>query len=329
MKKSRLSIFSFDTLQGVQSNTFIAICVVMLLFAGLEVGCRLFVSDLTEGWDYWSQAAASKYITYEHLLGEGTPPAVLTVGDSSADYGFSPVTFDSVLAETSYSYNLATLGNFPLSFDKTINDIILSEDNGTPLPTYLFVLFTRGGFEYSTIPRQTEQSVLQSALVKKNRGEVSVGYIVVMSRIWRSRIAILDFIRYGAHPISSERGYFSRIDGSDVNVVKPVTQRELLLDPERLKVLERTLQLCDERDIQPIVIHPPVHSYEKHRWTDAAVYSEAVRSLSDTYGVPFWDYSEDASYDNFMNDIVHLNPAGARLFSEALAHRFQGWLSAQ
>ena len=327
MKKYRSSIFSFDTLQGVQSNTFVAICIALLLFIGLEGVCRLFVSDLTEGWDYWSQSAASKYITYHDLRGQGTPPVVLTVGDSSADYGFSPVTFDSLLGETSYSYNLATLGNFPLSFDKTINDLILAEGNETSMPAYLMILFTRGGFEYSAVPRQTEQSVLQSALVKKSRGEISVGYVSVISRIWRSRIAILDYIRYGKHPISSERGYYSRIDGSEENVEKPVAQRDLLLDPERIKVLERTLQLCNERNIQPILVHPPVHSYEKHRWTDATVYSEAVRSLSEQYGVPFWDYSEDASYDNYMNDIVHLNPNGARLFSVELARRFQIWLS--
>ena len=324
MKRFPLSIFSFDTLRSVRSKTVLALAAALLMGAGVEGLCRTFLQEATTGWDYWTQTAASKYITYARLQAQGTVPGVLTVGDSSADYGFSPVDFNEAVGRPGYAYNLATLGNFPLSFDETVNEMVL--DASGPHPAYLFILFTRGGFERRDQMRPTERSVLTSPVVRQSNGSRTVGHFFALARLWPSRMSLLDQARRGAAPISSERGFQARDDASGAVPERPATQRPFVLDPERLAVLEKTFALCRRHGIQPILVHPPIHSLERYRWVNPDAYVEAAAQLGSQYQVPFWDYSRDSRYDDYMRDLVHLNPEGARAFSIELARRFQGWL---
>jgi hypothetical protein len=93
-----------------------------------------------------------------------------------------------------------------------------------------------------------------------------------------------------------------------------------------MAVLEKTFALCRRHGIQPILVHPPIHSLEQYRWTNPDAYVEAAAQLSSQYQVSFWDYSRDSRYDDRMRDLVHLNTEGARAFSIELARRFQGWV---
>lgn len=323
MKKFRLSIFSFDTVHLGRNRGLYALVGAVLVFAVVEGAVRILLTAPTTGWDYWTETAASKYITYARLREQHKVPAVLTVGDSSADYGFSPVDFSEALGKEGYAFNLATLGNFPLSFDQTINKIVLGTSG--PQPEYLFIIFTRGGFEQRDQLRITERSVIQSPVVKKSKGFVTVGHLFVLGRVWQARVSLLDHIRYDAPPISFERGFQARDDDIYTSIEKPSMRREFLLDPDRLAVLERTFSLCRRMNIQPVLIHPPIHSWEKYRWVNPDAYVQAARQISEQYQVPFWDYSHVTLYDDYMRDLVHLDREGARFFSIELAERFQQW----
>ena len=323
MKRYHSSIFSFDTLHNVKSPSLLAFAISLLVFVGIEGIGRLVGAELTEGWDYWSQTAASKYITYSNLQETQNTPPILVVGDSGADYGFSPVHFNEAIGEPKFSYNLATLGNFPLSFDKTINEIVLSTETEQSQPDYLFIIFTRGGFNQEAEMRQSERSIVHSPVVRRHQGEVTVGHVVSLSRLWRNRMALLAYVKNGTPLISAERGYQSRRDASNEQIVEPEEKQELILDPDRLSVLERTFRASESLGIKPILIHPPVHSFEKLRWENPEAYIQHVQALCEKYQIPLWDYSRNTDYDDYMKDLVHLNAEGAELFSIELAHRFR------
>ena len=77
----------------------------------------------------WSPSSAEKFLNYFDRLVENSPPELLVVGDSAAAYGFDPKGFDAEMPEGFDSFNLATLGNFPLSFDASIRQWVLTLQN--------------------------------------------------------------------------------------------------------------------------------------------------------------------------------------------------------
>jgi hypothetical protein len=154
-------------------------------------------------------------------------------------------------------------------------------------------------------------------------GEVTIGHLLVLSRFWRSRSQLLAQLRGAESAVSSERGFIARNDNSGEPIKKPENRRVFQLDLKRLAVLENTFKICQEKGIQPILVHPPIHAYEQLQWINPEIYRVEAKKLADRFQVPFWDYSHDTQYDPFMRDYVHLNYEGAVLFSKDLAKKFQ------
>ena len=87
------------------------------------------------------------------------------------------------------------------------------------------------------------------------------------------------------------------------------------LDSTVEKVLEDLVKTCKDNNIKLVVFCSPV-LYD---------YSDVSRGLSDLFGdleVPFYDYSNDTSFiyhSELFGDYVHLNSAGANLYSRRVA----------
>lgn len=84
------------------------------------------------------------------------------------------------------------------------------------------------------------------------------------------------------------------------------------------------LALCQENGWRAVLVTPPytaeyLECHEEYDPDFFPVFQDFMRGLTETYGAPWLDYSDDAAfsrrYDLFA-DIDHLNQAGAELFNE-------------
>lgn len=95
------------------------------------------------------------------------------------------------------------------------------------------------------------------------------------------------------------------------------------IDPRGVQALREIIQLCKDAGIPLIMVYSPVYSEMQHLERDRPKIFATFKSLSDEFGVPFWDYSDHAicrQRDNFYNS-QHLNANGASLFTTELSRR--------
>lgn len=99
--------------------------------------------------------------------------------------------------------------------------------------------------------------------------------------------------------------------------------------PEGIASLEALVALARRRQVPLVLLYPPEHELSsrivRNRGEMVALFSDFARR----HGVEFWDYSADplcARQELYYNS-QHLNLAGARLFTDALAARVAAYLS--
>ena len=323
MKKSPLSIFSFSTLQlsGKVPRTIRALFVMLLIALFAELGVRLLLPQkYTAGWDYWDRSSANKYLNYLDRLDQNKSCDLLVVGDSTAAYGFDPTTFADTFDQEIDCFNLATLGNFPLSFSPTIRDWILYQE---PKPKHLLIIFNRGAFEKKNSLRNTEQAILDSAVMRRQQGKWIAADPIHLLRLWPSIDQLVDTLR-GRKIGPTKAGLHPHPTSGQRHIKYPKASRALELDPDRINVLVSSLRLAQEKGIHPILVHAPVHNAERQRWNNPQVYPDQMQTVCDQMDIPFWDYSL-APYDEDMHDLVHLSPAGSKRFTLELAERYENW----
>lgn len=311
-----------DTLQSFRSPTLYTLLGACFIIAGVEVGVRQTLSQALVGWDYWSPSAAAKYTNYFAQKSTGNSPQVLVVGDSSGDHGFSPVTFDSTLELNNFSYNLATLGNFPLAFDSSVNSLILGQPG--PFPQYIIAIFTRGGFHDREQQFPTELSILTSPVIRHLDGELTAGHLLHICRLYSARQQLLDLMK--GRQLITERALGRKARGGAVSKdgqIQVFTSQNYVLSDKRINVLIEFISLAKQRGIMPIIVHAPTHPLESERWTGEISYNESISRIAAQEEIPFWDYSNDSSYAHDMIDLVHLGDRGAHRFSRELAQRFE------
>ncbi len=324
MNEPLLSIFSFKTLavRGRPPRACVAIGCALLLLLLMEGIVRVLPHSITAGWDYWSPSSAEKFLNYFDRLVENSPPELLVVGDSAAAYGFDPKVFDAEMPEGFDSFNLATLGNFPLSFDASIRQWVLTL---SPQPKRVMLIFARGAFnlqDHVRPYRPTEQAILDAPIMRRRQGEVIPADVVHLLRVWPARERWINLLR-GRPTRSIEAGLHARTGSLRPDrLTSKVTPRKLILDPRRFEVLEKTLQDLKSMELDPILVHAPVHSRERKKWSNEGVYTQQARELCQTLGLRFWDYSTE-DYDSMMLDQVHLDCDGHQRFSQTLAERFR------
>mgnify|MGYP007059407576 FL=1 len=195
MAKFHLSIFSFDTLRisrwPRQELNAVACAILIVVLA--ETGARhLGNQGVLDGWNYWGNSVAEKYLSYEALAEQGSLPPVIVAGDSTVAYGVSPPDFDRQLGQNKSAFNFGILGNFPPAFDQSFTDLVLR--NATHNPEKLVVMFARGAFVTTSGHRRTEAAITESPILRTARGEfVPANYIYLM-RLWKSRSRVRDWL---------------------------------------------------------------------------------------------------------------------------------------
>ena len=125
------------------------------------------------------------------------------------------------------------------------------------------------------------------------------------------------------------QGYCSTDKECDFTQGGQSTYRELYeirdLDGGKLDLVRKMCELCNDKGVQLIVIHPPLPRFQVldygDEWFDQI---EQMRQLVEQHGAAFYDFdlvrTDLFSFDeSFYRDMQHMNAAGARSFSKALA----------
>lgn len=306
----------------MKNSTIFAFVFSLICLAGIELLVRHSGEEYLTGWDYWGLSAANKYVTFFNLKKEKKLPKIIAVGDSSCDDGFHPTVFNEMIGCKNCSFNLCTQGNFPISFDKTVNSLILKDS--IPGVQYVFVIFTRGGFVERDELRGTEISILSSPVIKKLERKQQIQDYLHMTRIWQAKSQIWEILK-GNNPIDSLRGYsINKATQTEIKELKKFDDYKL--SSERFAVLINTIKICLKKDLEPIVIHPPIHSFSNNDSGNYQEYTRATKDLCNRNDIPFWDFSRE-NYDSLMADYVHLTPEGAKRFTREIATKYKELIS--
>jgi hypothetical protein len=274
-----------NTLQSYRSPTLFAFIFAVGAILLIECGLRLIVNQPLQGWDYWSPTAAAKYNEYFRLRNAGNVPEVLVVGDSTGDHGFAPDVFDKALGKNRLSYNIATLGNFPLAFDRTITDMIIEAPG--PHPRCIIAVFQRGGFCVRDAPYPSELSILGSPVVRAMDGELAAGHILYLCRLFQSRQSLLDLVKGRQIVTLRKLGYRARGGKPDADEEpredgaegQSNPARQYALCPDRMARLDRLSEVCHARGIDFILVHPPEDAAMEGRFIGMDIYNERAAEM--------------------------------------------------
>lgn len=93
------------------------------------------------------------------------------------------------------------------------------------------------------------------------------------------------------------------------------------VDPKRISMFRRFINLCQERDIKLILsISPSMEQLDEH-------YYDVIRVIAAEYNLPLLDYDTNnylCDHPEYFRDIAHMCGEGARVFSSAYAHDLKG-----
>ncbi|WP_339909325.1 hypothetical protein [Symmachiella dynata] len=336
MKQRILSIFNFSTLKvlRVSRKAIASLCVALLVLVCSEVATRVILtSPIGDGWDYWSEDAAARWLTYDRLCTSINKPDIVIAGDSTAAYGFEPTAFARVLADggvAANAYNLSALGNFPPAFDASVTDLVLSHPNKQP--KVLIIMLARGGFVTTIGHEQTEHAIISSHVIRRARGDFVIGDCFALARIKSASNRLLRWTagRHLSTLSASDSGFGRRAQRlkNDNNWARSATIPTERYDAQSLDVLRlETLEKCFSKlqggHTDVVMVVPPSHRVERLRWQNPSDVSTRFKKICDKWGVEIWDFSFAAEFDDGMyNDPIHLNENGAKMFSQILGERY-------
>jgi hypothetical protein len=324
------SIFSFETLElsGWPRKELSAAVVAIAIAVIGECGARyLGHIGVQDGWNYWSNSVAAKYLTYDALAEHGELPRVVVAGDSTAAYGFSPSDFDRELGIERGSYNFGVLGNFPPAFEQSFTRLILNDPE--KCPDVLVVMFARGAFVTTPGHLRTESAILESPVLRSARGEFVLPQHVQLMRLWKVRSRVRNWLL--GRPLDrlneSESGYHRQDNHGEAESIEGGSPEERSIDPQRLAYLEECLKTATAAGTKVVVVIPPEHSIERSGWSDSDETTQLIANVCARCDVTVLDYSKE-DFDAEMFDRVHLDQHGAARFSAMLAEQCKPLLDA-
>lgn len=133
---------------------------------------------------------------------------------------------------------------------------------------------------------------------------------------FRREVASLGSNGYG----SLEDAAFREIDEETAKII-----REFKVSPDHLTALSALLKL-GSKDLELLVVELPVNErvirLYPHGEVDHQQALAAVEKVAAQHQVPFWRYPADRPIpDDGWSDFLHMNPVGARIYSQWLGER--------
>lgn len=141
---------------------------------------------------------------------------------------------------------------------------------------------------------------------------------------------------YASNSVSTYggRGYLysseSFAEGNVGNIVN-ATWKESSVDPSMLRFYEKTLEMCQKKGSQVVIIDMPLPFAGMTSQKGYAAYESYVRTFAKRYDVPFFNFGYlktevfDRS-DSYFYDRKHLSQAGSQAFSPILAQALDEYM---
>ena len=328
MGKSRSSIFSFKTLDLSQIPGSFWYCLILTLIGILAIEglCRIAMRPLGNyTWAYWDSNAMLKFEWFRELAEQGNPPDLIAMGDSTGARDFDPESFNRT-AENIDAYNLTWPANFPLALEATTFPLLKEAKD---CPETIFLLQSPKAYKDLDEVIRFEESILSSALVRRYQENYSLIDYIDMTRVYRS-IPLLRKYWLEGKPVITPPPHLGFMptegpgnlpeEGKDSSPRQPSRDDLLPFSPARRETLHSLCTIAQKRGIRLIVVLAPVYSnslpetFLEHR--------EWLNQKKKVWDFELWDYYQcDFLMREHFWDLYHLNPEGARLFSEELGRR--------
>lgn len=118
--------------------------------------------------------------------------------------------------------------------------------------------------------------------------------------------------------LDPESKNFGEYLGETLDIALPITGCSQSEDAENYKTLVRRLK---ESGVKVIMVSPPVSPFFREQAKSEPAFQEAVaffQTVSKEFGIPLIDLSRQIDNPEMFNDNVHLNRAGAEVFTKRL-----------
>lgn len=312
--------------------------VTFLVVLAAEAGARVLAPHLPQP-DDWNQREAAQ--TYDQMRGLSAAGGVDTVllGSSVAAFGFEPDTYTEVTGKT--AYNAALPGSGMESIEAWTRDFVVPllkpkraiialtsrdlNDNGPVQREHLQAYMTsearRRALGLTTSAERIERFATDhSALVRLRR---YLRQPAAIAKQFRGEDALVRQVALGAHGEARfpEADYPFSEDPQRVAWEREALQNFAM--SESIASLARLIAYLRARDIDVVLVDMPVvaSTYMPYHPRGRADF-DAYRGALERSGAPVVTIDTD-TWDvpaNFV-DVIHLNRAGARAFTRALATR--------
>jgi len=186
------------------------------------------------------------------------------------------------------------------------------------------------------LPYMLYNKEMKNATIDYN-GYHYLDYEVPMLRYYGKKDALKIFakllLKQPGDSVMRIRGYQGRNEGWNTDfdeVRKKMNYYEAKFDTASISLFEKYIQECQAKNIKIIFVYTPEfiegQKFIKNRDKLIALYNE----FSKKYNIPFYDYSNDSiclERKYFYNNL-HLNKAGAELFTAKLIHDIRPYYKA-
>jgi hypothetical protein len=285
-----------------------------------EVASRLMLGGVGDRWEYWDKLAAIKFGDYRTRAASASTPDVVIIGDSTGARDFDPLSMASSSLQGRDIYNLAWPGNFPFALQVTTFPLLREPYQA---PKIVIASLSPGSFSTNRRAQEFEQEILASTYSQHMLGKYSLADRLYLPRLRNSLPFLIDLYKPNSEfeQLRKNRGFMPVNEGA----YQPPKSNDLkVLDPGRLAVMTELAQLSKDRNFKLVVVIPPVT--ERADADTALLYEDYLRHLR-LAQAQFGFIILDKRHSNFLSpelftDGIHLNRAGAVLFSKELGREF-------
>jgi hypothetical protein len=133
---------------------------------------------------------------------------------------------------------------------------------------------------------------------------------------------IYSLIKKGENPHLIMGGYIP-LDGKiSLPIVTAAREEKVFLDSFKVKLVEKIALLCQQNDIQLLIIVSPIFA----KFNDKSSSIESLKEIISKYDIEVWDYEQNPyflSNGALFRDELHLNHKGAIEYSKTIASRIE------
>ena len=288
----------------------------------LETIVRILSPVLGPPLTAWNTMEQVKSMKLNDMLAAGKKIDFLFMGNSTTWIGINPSTIDSDLKHQTMSFNAAMNGSTSLSIGTYASEYIIPKSH----PSNLIVLFSQGGLRTS----ENNSNFTKTSSTAKTLSKYS--YLFRYRNTLRDPMTLNTFrrsiefsslhegivYRWARDVTSNGYSVFPQSpsvmssSGWDLKKVNPTSNPIISVPKTGLKDMLLLNQIAKHYGTRLVIGTVPTLEFDPN-------YRATIEKLAREVGVPFIQGNDAATDGMYFQDGVHLNAAGAELFSHFMA----------